>query len=313
MKAITYSEYGGLEVLKLGTAPRPVVPPGWALIRVITAGVNPVDWKIMNGSLSSLFNVFFPVIPGWDVAGIIVQTGIDTPEFTPGDEVIAYARKDYVHEGAFAEYLSLPVTSLAKRPSNISWQASGALPLSAMSALRAIERAGLHSARNGTGAIIVNGAAGGVGRFALQILQARGYRIIGTGAARNQSLIQGMGARPVDYTTNWISQAQELEPDGFDAILDFGGYLPRPAFRLLTEQGQVISTVDPTVLKRGGTLSWLRADTQLLTRVTDLVENGKILPEEPEMFPLEGSADAIARSLSGKANGKLCIQVQEAS
>ena len=113
MRAMTYETYGGPENLALTEQPRPKVGPGEVLVRVRSASVNPVDWKLMSGGLDPVMDVRFPVVPGWDVAGVVEAVGFDTPEFSSGDEVLAYARKDYVHGGTFAELVSVPVRALA--------------------------------------------------------------------------------------------------------------------------------------------------------------------------------------------------------
>jgi NADPH:quinone reductase-like Zn-dependent oxidoreductase len=116
MRAMTYETYGGPEVLALTEQPRPKVGPGEVLVRVRSASVNPVDWKLMSGGLDAVMDVRFPVVPGWDVSGVVEAVGFDTPEFAPGDEVLAYARKDYVHGGTFAELVTVPVRALAAKP-----------------------------------------------------------------------------------------------------------------------------------------------------------------------------------------------------
>jgi NADPH:quinone reductase-like Zn-dependent oxidoreductase len=112
MKAISYSEYGSPDVLELTEQPLPKVGPGMVLVKVKAASVNPVDWKIMAGYLDSMMDVQFPVVPGWDVAGVVESTGIDAPNFRPGDEVIAYGRKDLSTAAAS------PSTSPCR---NVSW------------------------------------------------------------------------------------------------------------------------------------------------------------------------------------------------
>ena len=113
---MTYSRYGGPEVLEQSEVPRPKVAPGMVLIRVKASSVNPVDWKVMSGGLDAMLDVHFPVIPGWDVAGVVEQVGPDTPEFSPGDEVYAYGRRDTVAGGTYAEFVALPVSIVTRKP-----------------------------------------------------------------------------------------------------------------------------------------------------------------------------------------------------
>ena len=121
MKAITYSTYGNPDVLEYSEQPMPKVGPGMVLIKVKTAAVNPVDWKIMAGGLDAVMDLQFPAIPGWDVAGVVESVGIDARQFQPGDEVIAYGRKDYVHGGSFAEYIALSAHFIRLSRVSPSW------------------------------------------------------------------------------------------------------------------------------------------------------------------------------------------------
>ena len=114
MRAASYHRFGGPEVLTLTEQPIPKVAPGEVLVRVRSAAVNPVDWKIMSGGLDALLVSSFPIIPGWDVAGVVEAVGIDVPEYAPGDEVIGYVRKDFVQGGTYAEFVSAPVRTLAR-------------------------------------------------------------------------------------------------------------------------------------------------------------------------------------------------------
>jgi hypothetical protein len=121
MRAITYSQYGTPDTLTLTDVPDPRVGPGEVLIRVRSASVNPVDWKVMGGYLDGLMQVDFPAIPGWDVSGVVEAVGLDTPEYEVGDEVIAYARKDWVQHGTFAELVAAPVRTVARKPKSLDW------------------------------------------------------------------------------------------------------------------------------------------------------------------------------------------------
>ena len=119
MQAMTYARYGGTEVLEQTQLPLPKVAPGAVLIRVKAAGVNPVDWKLMAGGLDGILDVNFPVVPGWDVAGVVEAVGLDTPEFQIGDEVYSYGRRDTVQLGTFAEFVSLPAAIVAHKPRSL--------------------------------------------------------------------------------------------------------------------------------------------------------------------------------------------------
>ncbi|WP_139346729.1 alcohol dehydrogenase catalytic domain-containing protein [Sinomonas mesophila] len=309
MNAAYYTGFGGPEVLRFGEQPVPKVPPGWVLVRVMAAGVNPVDWKLMDGSLDAILDTVFPAVPGWDVAGVIERVGLDTPEFSPGDEVVGYARKEVVRGGTFAEYVALPAESLAPRPREGSWEAAAALPLAGMTALRALERAGAGAGEPRT--VLVHAAAGGVGQFAVKAATAFGHRVIGTASPANHGFLAELGAEPVDYHGDWPARVRELAPEGVDAVVDFVGGVVRDSRALLREGGGLVSSVDPVVVKRGGTLSWLRADGALLARVVELVDSGAVALDEPAVYPLAGAAAALEASRAGHARGKLALRVAE--
>src|SRR4029450_498808 len=128
MRALAYDEYGSDDVLALRELPDPKVGPGEVRIRVRRAGVNPADWKIMAGGLDALLDAVFPVVPGWDVAGTVEAVGIDTPEFEVGDEVVAYAKKDVLHGGTFAELVTTSVRGVARTPAAPGWDEAGGVP-----------------------------------------------------------------------------------------------------------------------------------------------------------------------------------------
>ncbi|MFE2144702.1 NADP-dependent oxidoreductase, partial [Streptomyces sp. NPDC059456] len=195
MRAMAYETYGGTEVLTETRLPMPKVAPGEILVKVKCAGVNPVDWKIMAGGLDGLMDVVYPVVPGWDVAGTVERVGIDVPEFAVGDEIMAYARKDYVHGGTFAEYVSVPVRAAAAKPASLGWHEAAGLPLAGLTAYQLLTR--LATGKDDT--VLIHGAAGGVGSFGVQIARALGARVIGTASARNHDRLRELGCEPVEY------------------------------------------------------------------------------------------------------------------
>ncbi len=173
----------------------PKVGPGMVLVKVKAASVNPVDWKIMAGYLDAAMDVQFPAIPGWDVAGVVESVGTDAPHFRPGDEVIAYGRKDYVHGGSFAEYMALPERLLARRPASLGWDESAGLPLAGLTAYQVLTRLGLKAGEN----LLIHGGAGGVGSLGIQIAAALGARVIATASEKNHDFLRSLGAEPVSY------------------------------------------------------------------------------------------------------------------
>ena len=164
MRAIGIREFGGREKLELLDVPEPKVPPDAVKIRIHAAGVNPVDWKLREGRLEPRFLHFFPVVIGWDAAGVVEEVGPGVVEVAPGDEVFAYCRKHFIGEGTYGEFVSVPVTFVAKKPRTLSFEEAGAFPLTALAAYQALFfGAGLTAGETA----LVYGAAGGVGSFAV--------------------------------------------------------------------------------------------------------------------------------------------------
>ncbi len=199
MRAVTYRRFGGPDVLEVTDLPTPKVGPDSVLIRVRASSVNPVDWKVREGHLAEVMDTVFPVIPGWDVAGVVEQVGLDTPEFRVGDEVFGYVRKDVVGGevagGTFADLVAAPVRTLAHKPSSLSFEEAAAVPLAGLTAYQTIRRAGVQSGHT----VLVHAAAGGVGSFAVQIARSLGARVIGTASESNHDYLRTLGAEPTMY------------------------------------------------------------------------------------------------------------------
>lgn len=305
MRAMAYETYGGPEVLAETRLPVPKVAPGEVLVRVRYAAVNPVDWKIMAGGLDGLMDVVYPVVPGWDVAGTVERVGIDVPEFAEGDEVIAYARKDYVHGGTFAEFVSVPVRALARKPVSLDWREAAGLPLAGLTAYQLLTRLG-------TGAddtVLVHGAAGGVGSLGVQIARSLGARVIGTASPRNHDRLRGLGCEPVAYGEGLTERVRALAPDGVSVVADFVGGVLDVTTAVLADGGRHASIADHTVLGAGGQWMWVRPLGEDLTTLARLADEGRLTVTVAETFPLSGLADAFALSQAGHTAGKIVIEL----
>lgn len=307
MKAMTYSQYGGPEALTLSDLPEPKVGPGEVLVRVRSASVNPVDWKVMAGGLDPLMNVQLPAIPGWDVAGVVEKVGLDTPEFEVGDEVIAYARKDWVNGGTFAELVTVPVRTAAFKPASSTWDEAASIPLAGLTAYQTLGVLGLSEGET----VLVHAGAGGVGLFAVQIAKAFGARVIATASEKNHELLRSLGAEPVEYGEGLVERVRALAPEGVDISLDLVGGVVDETLELLADGGRFGSIADHAVLAKGGQYMWVRPDAEDLTEVAGLVESGQVKVFVDRTFPLEQAADAFRASMSGHGRGKIAIRVSE--
>ena len=182
MRAIAIEEYGGPEVLQVLDLEEPIVGPDVVLVKARAAGCNPVDYKMCQGGLASRYPCHFPLIPGWDLAGVVESVGPAVTEFSPGDEVLGYVRRDHVQWGTYAELVPAPVRTLARKPSSLSWTEAAALPLAALTAWQVLTR--VLEVHEGD-VVLVHAAAGGVGSFAVQLAKVLGARVIGTATEGN--------------------------------------------------------------------------------------------------------------------------------
>ncbi|WP_040885050.1 NADP-dependent oxidoreductase [Janibacter sp. HTCC2649] len=305
MRAITYSKYGTPDTLTLTDVPDPKVGPGEVLIRVRSASVNPVDWKVLAGYLDGLMQVDFPAIPGWDVSGVVEAIGPDTPEYAVGDEVIAYARKDWVQQGTFAELVSAPVRTVARKPAALDWNEAAGLPLAGLTAYQLLHR--LDTTKGDT--VLVHAAAGGVGILAVQIATALGARVIGTASEGNHEFLRELGAEPVTYGDGLAERVRELAPEGVDVVVDFVGGVLETTQAVLKDGGRHGSIADATVAEAGGISAWVRPDSADLQALADLADAGKLTVPVAEVFALENAAKAYELSQGGHVRGKIAIEV----
>ncbi len=307
MKAIAANHYGGPDVLALVELPEPKVGPDSVLVRVKATSVNPVDWKMLGGNLDAVMRVHFPLIPGWDLAGVVEKVGAAVYEYAPGDEVIGYVREDHVRDGTYAEKVAAPVRTLAKKPKALSWHQAGALPLVGLTAYQAIAAVGLRSGET----LLVHAASGGVGSLAVQIARARGARVIGTASEANHAHVRELGGEPVTYGDGLAQRVRALAPDGVDAVVDFAGKVTDVSLALLRARdgSRMASIVDSGVKAVGGRYLFVRPSTADLTALAELADAGKLTVPVSEVFPLARAGEALARNKAGHTRGKLVIEV----
>lgn len=304
MRAITYPAYGDETVLSFG-ADRPDPRPGAGelLVRVKAAGVNPVDWKVTAGYLDGHLDVRFPVIPGWDVAGVVEAVGEGVQHYAPGDEIFSYARLPVVHQGTYAELVVVPESYAAKRPERGSWAQAGGLPLVGLTALMTLD-----AVEVGKGdTVLVHAAAGGVGSTAVQIAKARGARVIGTASPRNHDYLRDLGAEPVTYGDGLAERVRALAPDGVDAAMDYVGGQTQISASLIKDPSRLVSIADRDAETLGGKYVFTHPDAEGLTELARLVDNGDLVLNVERELPLDQAAEAYRLSKQGRTRGKIVL------
>ncbi|CAN3980270.1 NADP-dependent oxidoreductase [Kitasatospora purpeofusca] len=304
MKAIAIHRYGGPEEVEYTDLPDPKVGPDSVLVQVRAAGVNPVDWKVRDGLLDGLLDAHFPLVMGWDAAGVVRAVGGGVTEFAPGDEVYGYVRKDTVEHGTYAELVAAPVRTLARKPAALDWAQAGGLPLAGLTALQSLRAVGV-----GPGdTVLVHAAAGGVGHLAVQIARALGARVIGTAGERNHDYLRELGAEPVRYGEGLAERVRALAPEGVDAALDLvGGDAVEVSAGLVADPARIASVADFGVKARGGRYVWVRPDAAGLAELAALADEGRLTVTVASTFPLAQAASAQALSAEGRTRGKIVL------
>ncbi|KAB8130751.1 NADP-dependent oxidoreductase [Gracilibacillus oryzae] len=309
-KAVIINQYGNKEVLEEGTVTLPELGEHQVLVREKATSINPIDWKLREGYLKQMFDWEFPIILGWDVAGIIEKTGSAVTDWKVGDEV--FSRPDTTKLGTYAEYTIVDDHLLAKKPANISFAEAAAVPLAGLTAYQALfDHGKLEKGQK----VLIHAGAGGVGSFAIQLAKEAGAYVYTTASPKNHDLLQTLGADEViDYHTTDIKDVLKDIDLVFDTI---GGETQNDSFEVLKENGRLISIVgepDQDKAKEKNAEAkgiWLQPDGNQLSKLADLLEKGKMKSIVGSTFPLsrKGVYDAHALSETHHAAGKIVISI----
>ena len=322
MKAVVYHCYGGPEVLEHADVPMPVPAENEVLVKVNAAGVNPLDWHYMRGSpfvLRLMTGIGAPADPamGRDFAGVVEAVGENVTRFEAGDRVFGGAN------GAFAEYVVRRETgSITLMPANVSFEEAAAVPVAAITALQALRDSGQLQAGQ---KVLINGASGGVGTYAVQIAKSMGAEVHGVNSTRNVELVLGLGADHVfdykkeNYTESEVRYDLILDMVGNHSLLD-NSKVMKPTGRLVQVGGPSGDWVGPfrgaiEALLVGpfmeqeveSIMAQLSGDD--LTQLATLMAEGKVTSRIDRRFPLADTAQAIAYSETGRARGKIIVAV----
>lgn len=314
MKAILYRRYGPAEVLEYTDLPDPKIREDQILVQVKAASVNPVDWKLRSGKPRIPF-LKLPRIPGSDIAGVVVRTGRSVRGFKEGDAV--FAMLPPFSGGACAEYAAVSPRNAAVKPRNLTFQEAAAVPLAALAALQALRNHG----KIGRGQrVLINGASGGVGSFAVQIAKSQGADVTGVTSRPHADFIRELGADEViDYTAEDFTKSGSHFDVLFDTVANRAFTECKP---ILNSKGIYIATLPspglilhlmttPILGGKQARLLNVRARGSDLGLLAEWIEAGKIRPRIDRTFPLEKTAEAQAYSETGHARGKIVIKVTE--
>jgi len=308
MKAVVAHEYGAPEVLKFEEVPRPEPKEDEVLVRVIASGVNPADPLTLSGKYAREFGTHLPLIPGYDIAGVVEKTGAKVTNLKAGDAVYGYP----TFGGGWAGYVTVKQWEVAAKPKTLNFAEAAAVPMGALTAWQAlVDTAQLHPGQT----ILVHGGSGGVGSFAVQIAKARGARVIATASTANQDLLKQLGADvAIDYTkTRFEDVAKDV-----DAVLDpVGKETLARSYGVVKKGGIVMSLVarpDPVELEkrgiRGAAIS-VHPDAEDLAEIARLIDAGKIKPVVTEVLPLSEAIAAQRQAETHHTRGKLVLRIAD--
>lgn len=326
MKAIEYTEYGSPDVLRLNDVEIPSPKDNEVLVKIHAASANPLDWHLMRAEpfLARFENGLLKpknTKLGADVAGRVEARGKNATQFHIGDAVFG---AQYIKDlGAFAEYVCMPENILAQKPENISFEAAAAVPIAAYTALQGLRNKGKIQAGQ---KVLINGASGGVGTFAVQIAKSFGTEVTGVCSSRNLDLVRSIGAdHMIDYTKEDFTRAGKHYDLIFDAVgncsvadyqraLRPNGICSVAGFTTLSRLFQVIllgAFVSMTENQKIGLMETARPDHNDLLFLKELLESGKVVPVIDRTYTLNQVPEAIAYLEEGRARGKVVISVVE--
>jgi NADPH:quinone reductase-like Zn-dependent oxidoreductase len=308
MKAIVAHEYGAPEVLKYEDAPKPEPKENELLVRVIACGVNPADPLVIGGRFAKEFGTHLPLIPGYDVAGVVEKTGAKITKFKKGDAVYGYA----LFGGGWAEFAMLAENEAALKPKSTTFTEAAAVPLAALTAWQAlIDTAKLTAGQT----VLIHGGSGGVGSFAVQIAKAKGAKVIATASTANQDLLKQLGADvAIDYTkTKFEDVAKDV-----DVVFDTVGRDTLARSYPIVKKGGIVTTIvgrpDPAQLEKygiRGSSIWSHPDANELAEITKLIEAGKIKPVVGQVMPLTEAVKASEQAETHHTRGKIVLRIAE--
>lgn len=310
MKAIVIHEYGGPEVLKYEDVPRPEPKADQILIRVIAAGVNPVDGMIRSGMFAKDGNGAFPMVLGGDIAGVVERVGNKITKFKAGDPVFAYVSLD--SGGGYAQYAVVPEGDAAPKPKSLTYIEAGAVPIVALTAWQAlIDTAKLNAGQT----VLIHGGSGGVGSFAIQIAKARGAKVVATASTANQDLLKQLGT---DVAVDYTKQKFEDVAKDVDVVLDSVGKdtLTR-SYGVVKKGGIIVSLVarpnQSDLEKHGirGVALSVEPNSGELAQIGKLIDEKKIRVVVSQTFPLSEAKKAQEQVASGHTRGKIVLKLAE--
>ena len=304
--------FGGLETLRFQEMPRPRPQEHEVSIEVHYASVNPVDWKICEGYLKSRLPHQFPLILGWDAAGVVAEVGANVRNFKVGDPVFAYCRKPIIQEGTFAEYVCFDAAHVALKPLNITFKEAASVPLAGLTAWQALFDF-CHLKKNQS--VLIHAGAGGVGSFAIQFAKLKNAVVYTTCSNANYEYVKSLGADYIiDYTAQDFADAIK---ENLDIVFDtVGGETLKKSVSLVKQGGNLVTItemIDSAIGEKNqihAGFIFVRPNGSELMEIAQLIKENKIkIPALIEM-PMQSANKALQVSKAGHTRGKIVLKIK---
>lgn len=307
MKAVQINAFGDRSVLALTDISIPTPTEDEVLIKVKSAAVNPVDWKIREGYLQPMLNHTLPLTLGWDVSGEVTAIGANVKTLKVGDAV--FSRPDIAKNGSYAEYIAVAANEVALKPSSASWQEAAGTPLAALTAWQSLyEITNLKASER----VLIHAGSGAVGQFAIQLAKLRGAYVYTTTSARNTELVLGLGAdKSIDYHQEDFSELKDIDVV-FDTI---GGETQANSWKTLKSGGRLVSICenpDESIAAEHNVSAYfcfVQPNREQLEKLAEYIDSDQLKINIDSEYELGQVASAHERSESGRAQGKIIINV----
>ncbi len=306
MQAIQINQYGDIDVLENVEIPMPQPAVNQVLVQLKAAAVNPVDYKIRSGYLTEMLPKTFPFTLGWEGAGIITALGEEVTRFKKGDEVMIMA--NFMQGGTYAEYVSVNEDEVLPKPQNLSFEEAAILPFSLGTAYTAlVQDAEIQPDQN----LLILGAGGAVGQFAVQIAKNKGLDVIGTAKGDDIQELKDLG---IDQVIDYTIQDFTDEVSSVDVILDLvGGEFLNKAYALVKKGGKIISTTQPPLQEQldnhgiSGKMTFTVNNSALFNTMLQELNNGDFRIKQPDVLPLEKAKEALHKVEKREAKAKIVL------
>jgi len=312
MKAAVFNRYGSNEVVELKDMPVPVPGPSEVVIKVHTASVNPVDWKVREGQARIITGSKFPKVLGSECAGEVTATGAGAAKFRKGDRVVMYTSLRRL--GAFAEYACTAEDRVYPIAEGITFEQAACLPIAGLTALQSLRDHGKIAVGK---KVLINGASGGVGHFAVQIAKVLGAEVTAVTSVRNIDFVKGLGAdKVIDYTKEDFIRGSERYDLVFDAVSTSSFSACR---KVLTPKGIYVNTLPNATIvvqiltgflpgKKARSM-WVKPNSADIAWMMEQSKAGKVGVVIEQTYPLDRITDALATSEAGRTRGKIVVNI----